>query len=126
MHGHSYFPNAGQWRVLVTDEGALHPSGAAHSAMAWYLEDTRFVRMLTVADGVYAYLFEGCDRSVAVLSTEADHAEFKIPQQQQDGVHAVDLLGNPIPKDAVLGNTLVYLSTSKNIQMLEKFLRDGS
>ena len=124
MHGHSYFPNGGQWRVLVTDEGALHPSGAAHSAMAWYLEDTRFVRTLTVADGVYAYLFKGSDGSVAVLSTKPGHAEFRIPQQ--DDVHAVDLFGNPIARDALLGDTLVYLSTSKDIQMLEKLLRNGS
>lgn len=121
MHSHSYFPNSGQWRVLVTDEGALHPSGAAHSAMAWFLEDTSFIKTLEVADGVYSFLFENSERAVAVLSAKPGHADFKIPQDES--IHAVDLFGNPVPSDTVLGDRLIYLWTTGGMKTLEDALK---
>jgi hypothetical protein len=121
MHAHSYFPGGSYWRELVTDEGALHPSGAAHSALAWYLDDARFVKILDIADGLYAYLFESSYRSVAVLSTRHGSTEFKIPQQEY--VHAADLFGNTIAPGAVAGDTLFYLWTPKGIKTLENLLR---
>jgi len=121
MHGHSYFPNAGQWRVLVTDEGALHPSGAAHSTMAWFLEDTNFIKTMEMVDGVYSFLFENSERAVAVLSAKPGHADFKIPQN--DSVHAVDLFGNPVPSGIVPGDTLIYLWTTGGMKILEDALK---
>lgn len=118
MHSHSYFPNAGTWRVLVTDEGALHPCGAAHSAMAWFIEDTEFVKTLEITEGVYAYVFEGSERAVAVLSSKSGHAEFSIPQE--DGVHIADLFGNPVEPGSKLGDNLVYLWTSRSKEKLLK------
>jgi len=32
-----------------------HPSAAAHSTIAWLLEDTKFIKTMTLTDGVYAY-----------------------------------------------------------------------
>jgi len=89
--------------------------------MAWYLEDTKFVRLLTLADGVYAYLFDGKDRSVAVLSAKYNHAEFNIPQN--DDIYASDLFGNPIASGAILGDTIVYLWTNKGIEAIESILQ---
>jgi hypothetical protein len=120
MHSHSYFPNPGQWRVLVTDEGSLHPSGAAHSVMAWFLEDTSFIKTMEVADGVYSFLFENSERAVAVQSAKPDHADFKIPQD--DSVYTVDLFGNQVPSDTVLGDRLIYLWTTGDMQPLEDAL----
>ena len=96
----------------------MHPSADAYSAMAWYLEGTKFVKLLTLADGVYAYVFAGKDRSVAVLSAKHNHAEFKIPQG--DDIHSSDLFGNPITSGTILGDTLVYLWTNKDIEAIEK------
>jgi hypothetical protein len=123
MHSHSYFPDNSliQCRALVTEEGALHPSADAYSTMAWYLEDTKFVRQLTLADGVYAYLFDDKDRSVAVLSAKYNHAEFKIPQG--DDIHASDLFGNPIALGTILGDTIVYLWANKGIEAIESILQ---
>jgi len=123
MHAHSYFPDTSliNGRVLVTEEGMLHPSADAYSAMAWYLEDTKFVKLLTLADGVYAYLFSGKERSVAVLSSKYNHVEYKIPQN--DNIHAFDLFGNPIVPDKFLGDTIVYLWTNKGIEAIESILQ---
>lgn len=123
MHTHTYFPDTSliDSRVLVTEEGALHPSADAYSAMAWYLEDTKFVKLLTLADGVYAYLFSGKDRSVAVLSSKYNHAEFKIPQDND--THTFDLFGNPVAPDKLLGDTLVYLVTNKGIETITNLLQ---
>jgi hypothetical protein len=121
MHAHSYFPGGSNWRELVTDEGALHPSGAAHSALAWYLDDARFVKTLDIADGFHAYLFESSDRSVAVLSASHGDTEFTIPQQED--VYAADLFGNPIAPGAVAGDTLFYLWTPKDVETLENMLQ---
>jgi len=118
MHTHNYFPDTSliNGRVLVTEEGMLHPSADAYSAMAWYLEDTKFVKLLTLADDVYAYLFSGQNHSIAVLSSKYSHAEFKIPQNND--IRAFDLFGNPITPDTLLGDTLVYLVTNKGIELL--------
>ncbi len=59
MHGHSTFGGGVEWTTLVTADGFLHPSAAAHSALAWLLEDTNFVKRVTLAEGVYAYLNSG-------------------------------------------------------------------
>ena len=74
MHGHSTFGGPVDWTTLVTADGYLHPSAAAHSALAWLLEDTEFVRCVTLADGVYAYLFRGPARSVAAITSAPTHA----------------------------------------------------
>ena len=119
MHSHGYFGGGG-WRVLVTPEGYLHPSAAAHSAMAWLLEDTRFVKRLTVCKGVTAYLFEGAGRAVAVLSPMPAHADFTPPRGR--GVEVLDLFGNPVPKGRPLGSRLVYLSAPGKAEKVAKLL----
>src|ERR1035437_4823316 len=68
-----YFGESSDCRVLTTEEGYLEPSGAAHSAMAWLIEDTHFKRSLELAQGVQAYVFEGKGRSVAVLMPAREH-----------------------------------------------------
>ena len=119
MHAQDYFaPTPQEWSTLVTSEGYLHPSAAAHSALAWLLEDTRFVKLGKLADGVYAYYFQGKSRAVAVLSTETVHAPFMIPHAK--GIAVVDLFGNPIMKPAPLLENLVYLSNSGDLKALER------
>ena len=51
MHGHSTFGGGVEWTTLVTAEGFLHPSAAAHSALAWLLEDTKFVKRSDAGGG---------------------------------------------------------------------------
>jgi len=68
------------------------------------------------------YLFDGKDRSVAVLSAKYNHAEFKIPQG--DDIHASDLFGNPIALGTILGDTIVYLWANKGIEAIESILQN--
>ncbi|MFQ5811216.1 MAG: hypothetical protein ACE5JM_16485, partial [Armatimonadota bacterium] len=112
-----------QWRVIVSPEGYLHPSGAAHAILALHLEDTRFVKTLTLAEGVFAYLFEGtgATRSVAALSVTPGHAEYALPDAA--GVKLVDLFGNPLTPGEQLGDNLVYASATRSVAELEGALR---
>jgi len=119
MHGHQYFGFRSDWRALVTEEGYLHPCAAAHSALAWHLEDMKFRRRAVVADGVTAYFFEhrDKDRAVAVLSPAPNHAPYKLPQGKD--VEVADLFGNSINPGEDLGAYVVYI-TAKDMERLRE------
>ncbi len=120
-HGSSYSVEPRQWGVLTTDEGALHPTGAAHSAFAWHVEGTTFVERLDLGGGVFASLFEGDGRAVAVLSGEPAAEPFPIPCA--DGLAAADLFGNPLPEGAAYADTIVYLASDAGGAALAEVLR---
>ncbi len=112
MHGHGPFTaQAANWRVLVEDDGFPHPCAAAHSHLAWLLEDTQYVKLVEPASGVYAYLFAGSGRAVAVLSSKPGHAAYAVPKAE--GVRTTDLFGNAVKAGQRLGDNLVYLSADK-------------
>ena len=117
MHCHSCIGQRNEWRALVTEEGYLHPCAAAHSALAWLLEDTKFARRAAVTEGVTAYLFQHKDRAVAVLSPAPRHAPYTLPRGKE--LEVTDLFGNPVPEDAKLETTLVYV-TAKDMERLER------
>ena len=105
---------------MVASDGSLHPSAAAHSTLAWHLEDTEFVRRTEVAKGVFAYFFRGTERSIAVLSSSPNHGDYVIPYA--DGVSAMDLFGNPLSPGSQFSGTLVYLATQNGTEVIEKLL----
>jgi len=109
MHNHSYFGPKSEWRTLVTEEGYLHPCAAAHSAMAWQLEDTHCIKRAELAEGLTGYFFEGKERSVVVLSRRANGAELVLPVGK--GLDVTDLFGNPV--EGKLGTTLVYVAAKE-------------
>ncbi|MDH7569212.1 MAG: hypothetical protein QHJ73_06465, partial [Armatimonadota bacterium] len=121
MHSHSSLLAASEWRVLVTPEGMLHPSGAAHAAMAWQLEDTRFVKQWQVAEGVTAYLFEGEGRAVVAVSALPNARPYVPPARP--GLRVTDLFGNPVPNGQPVGHTLAYVSMAGSAAALEKALQ---
>ncbi|MBT7101292.1 hypothetical protein HN937_28195 [Candidatus Poribacteria bacterium] len=123
MHSHRYFTgeDAGEWRVLTTPEGALNPSGAAHSTMAWHLEDTAFSKRVEPVEGVHAYLFEGTRGSVAVLAPMYEHAPYRVPAGPD--MTTTDLFGNPLRDGSGLGATVVFVSTPNGVADLEAALR---
>lgn len=104
-----------QWNVFTTDEGALHPAGAAQAQVAWLLEDTSFVERVELAHGVYAYLFSGPNRAVAALSSSPDFTAIPVPQGP--GVTRTDLFGNPLPADAQFTGRVVYLEASSAVAL---------
>lgn len=121
MHSHRTFGDGSEWRVLVTEEGYLHPSAAAFSNLAWHLEDTTFVKRIELSPKLNAYLFESRDRtrSVAVLSP--------LPGSGAQALPAIDapfedLFGNPIKDRKKPTATLVYLPLPGSSQELERVL----
>jgi hypothetical protein len=115
-----YFGNETQrWAVNVMEDGYPHPSIAAHSTFCWLIEDTRHTKTLQLAEGVYAYLFEGQGRGVAVLSTAPKFAAYTPPQAT--GIQTLNLFGNPRAATP-LDENLVYLVAQGPVANLEKLL----
>lgn len=120
MHGHSTFGGPVEWTTLVTAEGFLHPSAAAHSALAWLLEDTRFVKRVTLAEGVYAYLFSGTKGAVAAITTAPTHAAYRLPTGP--GVQSLDLFGNSLAAGAAIDDHVHYVQCNAGIAELQAAL----
>lgn len=97
--------------VLLTADGYPHPIMAAFSNMAWLLEGRKFVKRVPVGNDVWAYVFEGRGKSVAVISGKAD-GRFVLPPA--DGISAIELFGNPIRGPAEYDGRLFYLVSSQN------------
>ena len=74
----------GDFQTLVNDDAFAHPEAAAHSALAYELEDTHFIERIDPVKGIHAYLFEGPKRSEAVILSEAKFASY-IPPHLKDG-----------------------------------------
>lgn len=107
MHGHDFFGKGGDWKVLVMDDGFLHPSATAHANMAWLLEDSKFVERVEVAANVNAYLFEGSGRATAVISpVPGTSGSYAVPA----GAKAVDLFGNSLSAGAKVENHVAYVT----------------
>lgn len=118
MHGHNFYrAEPKQWNVLTTDEGSLHPCGAAHSTAAWHLEDKEFRKRIDSAPGIHVYLFEGRGESVAAVSSSLPGAKFALPRTGE--LRLEDLFGNPLPAGAPFTGTVVYASTTRDIAWLE-------
>jgi hypothetical protein len=118
MHSHAGFSTVpSPWRVLVGEDGYLHPNAAAHSALAWLLEDARFAKVVRLRDGLFAYLFARGAGAVAVLSPANGNTNYTLPAP------GLDLYGNPLPKGAPLGASLVYLTSEAGVDELEALLR---
>lgn len=118
--GNHFGRDTTRWAVGVMEDGAPHPSVAAHSALAYLLEDTRHVKNLEVAPGVFAYLFEGQNRAVAALSTAAKHDPYTLPAL--NGVQVMDLFGNPLTGAVEVKDDVIYLETSGTAAQLENLL----
>lgn len=120
MHGISTFGGGVDWTTLVTAEGYLHPSAAAHSALAWLIEDTNFVKQVTLADGVYAYLFSGPNRAVAAITTGPTHAAYKLPTAT--GVQLLDLFGNFVAPGTAIDDHVHYVVSNAGLAKLQAAL----
>ena len=82
----------GEFQCLVNDDCFAHPQAAAHSALAYELEDTDFVKRVDPAEGIHAYLFQGKGRSVAVILSEAKYGKYVLPHVENAATR--DLFGN--------------------------------
>jgi hypothetical protein len=109
-----------EWAVLVNFDNSMHPAGAAHSNMAWQLEDTKFSKRIEVAPNVFAFLFSGKGRAVAVVAPR-EQTNYTLSKNVQ--LRVVDLWGNTLPASSRLGATLNYASITGSVSDLERVLR---
>ena len=109
------------WAVLVNYDGTMHPSGAAHSHLAWQLEDMKFARRIELAPNVFAYLFGGKGRAVAVLAPKGQ-AAYTLPKN--NALTISDLWGNNLSGGANLGRSLTYLALQGRVETLEQMLQN--
>ncbi len=94
--------------ILVTPDGQLHPSGAAHSAFAWLLEGRKYVKTLPLEEKAFVFLFSGRGKAIAVLSGNAGCAplQVKVPAQAE----AFDLYGNKVKGSLSFDGKVCYLA----------------
>ncbi len=108
-----------EFNVLLCTDGYPHPSLAAHANMAQHLEGRKFFKVVNVAEGVYAYLFAGKDRSVAVISGRPGCSNvYRLPAAKS--LEVSDLFGNPLPSRPVYTGTLIFVETAMGPEKLEK------
>lgn len=107
MHCHQYFGQANSYQVLVTEEGALHPSADAVSAMAYFLENMNYQSHEELYPGVHAWHFVGKSSKVTVLSTTPGaKVDQVLPNTPSTAYY--DLFGNPLSAGSPIGQTLIY------------------
>ena len=107
------------WAGLLSEDGSLHPSGDAYSAMAWELEDTTFDQCVTMNAATYAFVFAGAGRSVAAIAPPEAGTVLTLPAVP--GWKVTDLFGNPV-SGTVTGNRLIYIEASTPAATLEQDL----
>jgi hypothetical protein len=109
------------FQSLVTDDGYVHPQAAAHSQLAYELEDAKFDKHLDLGGGIHAYLFKSPERAVAViLSNITYRKDYTLPHPKDGSVR--DLFGNDLPPDSKFTGTTVYISV-KSIADLEQLFK---
>ncbi len=119
MGGYQYFgyTKTNPWIMFVSEDGALHPSACAYSAMAWRIEDTKFEKCLPLGGQNFAYLFRGQGRTVAVIAPAQATRGLELPVVEDWKLS--DMLGNPFRGRAISDNRLVYIESAKGVDEVE-------
>ena len=97
----------GTWS-LFNDDGQLSATATALANMIWHLDGLDFLRVEEVDTEVYAYLFEGDDRAVAVIIGKGT-GRLDITRLPEDATLAGPF-GNPIALPHVLGVDADFLT----------------
>ena len=121
MDCYRYFGWELPYRYLVTEEGALHPSAVTFSAMAWRLEDTKYVKTVVLDGQNVVFIFAGKGRTVGIVAPAEFGHGLELPAVA--GWTLSDLLGNPMPERKLTGNHLAYIETTGTAAELEPQLR---
>jgi hypothetical protein len=110
----------GEFQCLVTDDAFAHPQAAAHSALAYELEDTHFAKDISPVEGIHIYILSGIGRSVAVVLSSPTHAAYVLPHPKNSAVR--DLFGNDLRMGEIFRGTTVYISSPTDAETLAKQL----
>ncbi|MDR1282748.1 MAG: hypothetical protein LBK99_18275 [Opitutaceae bacterium] len=104
MHKHGRFDNGNKYRVLLGEDGYLHPVAVAHAALAWRLEGKPFRRIIEIAPDTRAYVFSNDTAWTAVLIPRPDNGGAKagragpsaVSLRERGRIVFSDLFGNPL------------------------------
>ena len=116
-NGYSYLGIQPGCFTMLNGDGYPHPALAAYSNMAWQLEDRKFAKCVPVGDKVWAYIFEGHDGMVAVISGFSN-GRYTVPNSSV--LETCDLFGNP-SKGEYKGS-LLYVKSKLPLDRLESIL----
>lgn len=108
--------------VLLGTDGYPYPTLVAFSNMAWLLEDRPFVKHFQVGKKVWAYIFTGRGKSVAVISGFRNGV-YTIPKN--DKLKVLDLFGNPIKGKVVYKGQLLYVVSKLSSKELRLILKSA-
>ncbi|MBN2643092.1 MAG: hypothetical protein JXR78_15675 [Victivallales bacterium] len=109
--------------VLLGADGYPHPVFSAFSNMAWLLEDRPFCKEEKIGDKVWAYVFAGRGKSVAVI-TGMVHGKYSLKPDSQWEI--IDLFGNPVKGSAEYKGEIFYVVSGMNPKELSAALKDKS
>ena len=109
------------WRILTTDDGQLHPSGAALAQFAWLIEGLTFNRSVRLGDNACAYIFSDGTRTVAAISGRPDCGRTPL-QKLPSGIEALDLFGNSIVGEPCYDGRMFFLQGETTPQALARAL----
>lgn len=109
--------------VLLGADGYPHPNFAAFSNMAWLLEDRPFSREEKIGDNVWAYVFAGRDKSVAVI-TGMNNGKYSLKPDSQWEI--IDLFGNPVKGSAEYKDEIFYVVSDMTPKELSAALKNKS
>ncbi len=110
----------GRFRSFVNMDGSSHPSALGRASLAWHVDGLAFSEMLTLSEGVTAYLFEGDGRAVAVVCPAPNHAGYQFPSSPL--ITLRDLWLNPLPPGAELLEHTCFVSMAGTGSQLKALL----
>jgi hypothetical protein len=113
----------GSYRTFVTSSGSLHPSALGRATLAWHVDGLEFRRGVELGDGVYAFVFEGQGRSVAVICPRFGHGTLLLPTNGDIVVR--DLFNNPRAADETIGDQSVFVTLEGPAEDLLSILRSS-
>jgi hypothetical protein len=122
-HCYHHLLHAPSFTVLLGADGYPHPTLAAFSNLAWLLEDRQFAKRISVGDQVWAYLFEGRGKTIAVISGKLN-GTYTIPQNSE--LEVLGLYGNKRTGEVRYNNQLLYVSSALSADELAKSLSSSA
>jgi hypothetical protein len=122
-HTYHHMLHPGSFLVLLGLDGYPHPTLAAFSNMAWLLEDRQFAKRIPVGDQVWAYLFTGRDKTIAVISGKLN-GTYTIAQNSE--LEVLGLYGNRLKGEVRYDNQLLYVSSALSTDELAKLLSSST
>ena len=120
-HCYNHMMRPPSFPVLLGADGYPHPVFSAFSNMAWLLEDRPFVKELKVGKHVWAYIFAGRGKSVAVITGWAD-GEYSV--QENGKFKCLDLFGNRINGKVSYKGKIFYVISNLKVDQLASELKN--